>query len=81
MELLLSLNICMHHPICVSVSASFLFDHTPPDLQRMATGIILTVVNRKLVTDNWRIHSGVDGAQAVRGVVVPIQSQVGGVEA
>lgn len=39
------------------------------------------MVNRELVTDDGRVHTGVERAQALRGVVVPVQSQVGGVEA
>ena len=47
----------------------------------MAAGVLLTVVNRKLVTDNCRVHTVVDGALALCGVVLPVQSQVCGVEA
>lgn len=54
--------------------------NTTSDLQRLPTGVILTVVNRKLVANNWGVHRGVNWAQALRGVVVPVQSQVGGVE-
>lgn len=39
------------------------------------------MVNRKLVTDDWRVHAGVDRALALCRVVVPVQSQVCGVEA
>lgn len=39
------------------------------------------MVDRKLVADHWRVHVGVNRAQAVRGVVFPVQSQVAGVEA
>lgn len=39
------------------------------------------MVDRKQVTDDWRVHTGVDGALALRGVVVPVHSQVCGVEA
>ncbi|KAF3847736.1 hypothetical protein F7725_020764 [Dissostichus mawsoni] len=49
--------------------------------QRLAAGVLLTVVNRKLVTDNCRVHTVVDGALALGGVVLPVQSQVCGVEA
>lgn len=39
------------------------------------------MVNRKLIADDRRVHAAVDGAQAVRDVVLPIQGQVCGVEA
>lgn len=39
------------------------------------------MVNRKLVADDWRVYIGVNRAHTLRGVVVPVQSQVGGVEA
>lgn len=58
-----------------------IFYQKPSDLQRLATGVILTVVNRKLVTDDWRVHTGVDSALTLGPVVVPVQSQVCGVEA
>lgn len=52
-----------------------------PDLQRVAAGVALTVVNRKLVAEDRRVHTGVDGALALCDVVFPVQSQVCGVEA
>lgn len=39
------------------------------------------MVDRKLEADHWRGHTGVNSAQAARDVMVPIQSQVTGVEA
>lgn len=39
------------------------------------------MVNGELVPEDGRVHAGVDGAVALRGVVVPVQSQVRGVEA
>lgn len=76
------MNVCQYLPNFSSNSTLFnIFYQTASDLQRLATGIILTVVNRKLVTDDWRVHAGVDRALALCHVVVPIQSQVCGVEA
>lgn len=56
------------------------FTLTFSDLQRLAAGVVLAVVDRKLVADHRRVHAGVNRAQAVRIVMVAIQSQVGGVE-
>lgn len=39
------------------------------------------MVDGKLVADHRRVHAVVNRAQAVRDVVVPVQSQVAGVEA
>lgn len=39
------------------------------------------MVDRKLIADHWRVHTGVSRAQAVREVMFSIQSQVAGVEA
>lgn len=51
------------------------------DLQRLSTGVVLTVVDGKLIADDRRVHAAVDGAQAVGDVVLPVQGQVRGVEA
>lgn len=71
----------MHSALCwLSCQELNLLYKTTPDLQRLSTGVILTVVNRQLIADDWRVHAAVNGAQAVRDVVVPVQSQVRGVE-
>lgn len=53
---------------------------TTSDLQRLPTGVFLAVVHRKLIADDRRVHTAVDGSQAVGDVVLPIQGQVCGVE-
>lgn len=63
------------------LSSNRSFSHKTLYLQRVATWVILTVVNRKLVVDDWRVHTGVNGAQAIWEVAVPVQSKVSGVEA
>lgn len=59
----------------------FLYSPLSNDLQRLATGIILAVVDRKLEMDDRGIHIGVDRALARCISVLPIQCQVCGIEA
>lgn len=54
---------------------------TCSDLQRLAAGVVLTIVHRKIVTDDRRVYAIIHGAQTCSFVVIPIESQRGGVEA
>lgn len=57
-----------------------MLDKTRPHLQGLATGVVVSVVDRERVADDWGVHAGVQGALALAGVVVPIQSQIRVVE-
>jgi len=58
-----------------------IFKQTPSDLQRLATGVIVTVVHMKLITDDRGVYTSVNRALALCIVMVSIECQVGGIVA
>jgi len=51
------------------------------NLQRLAAGVGIAVIDGELVADDGRVGAGVHGAQAGGRAVLPVQRQARGVEA